>query len=409
MKLFLRLAWRNIWRHRRRTLLVVLAIGMTMMMMLYYDGLVGGFNQAIAGNAVRIMGGNIQVHATGYYDSMDVVPLMPVENDLNVVAVAEQQPQVITASRRINTSGLVTSHEGAFGVSIVGIEPEKEALVNLVAQNLVSGRFLATDDQDEVFIGQALADAMGIKVGDRISMVGQDVHKQMRNRTVTVVGTYDIGIPEIEKGSVFLSLKEAQDLYGLDGQVTEINVFLKNLGPEEKVIAAMQQQLSGYEITSWETNYPELVAAFETKGAVMNVFSVIILFIAGIGILNLLLMAVFERTREIGVLGALGLRPAQISLLFLLEGAMMGLVGLAFGVGLGLLLNGMLTKVGMDFSAFTSMTEYTALITGRVYSTWGVDKLLQRSVTVIIISLLASFIPAREAAQNEPAESLHYV
>ncbi len=141
----------------------------------------------------------------------------------------------------------------------------------------------------------------------------------------------------------------------------------------------------------------------------MNIFSIIILFIAGIGILNLLLMAVFERTREIGVLGAMGLRPGQISLLFLLEGAMMGLVGLVFGVGLGLLLNGILSKVGMDFSAFTSMTEYTALITGQVYTTLGVDKLLGRSLTVIIISLLASFIPAREAAQNEPAESLHYV
>lgn len=409
MKLFLRLAWRNIWRHRRRTLLVVLAIGLTMMMMLWYDGLIAGFNQSIAANAVKIMGGNIQVHAPDYYESMDVVPLLPVENDQNVVNVAEARPQVVTASRRINTSGMVTSPEGAFGVSIVGIEPDKEILVNLVAQNLASGRFLKADDQDVVFIGQALADAMGVQIGDRIALVGQATHKQMRNRTMTVVGIYDVGIPEVERGSVFISLTEAQDLYDLKGQVTEINVFLKNLGPENAVIAAMQKQLNGYAITSWETNYPELVAAFETKGAVMNIFSIIILFIAGIGILNLLLMAVFERTREIGVLGAMGLRPGQISLLFLLEGAMMGLVGLVFGVGLGLLLNGILSKVGMDFSAFTSMTEYTALITGRVYTTLGVDKLLGRSLTVIIISLLASFIPAREAAQNEPAESLHYV
>lgn len=380
-----------------------------MMMMLWYDGLIAGFNQSIAANAVKIMGGNIQVHAPDYYDSMDVVPLLPVEDDQNVVAVAEARPQVVTASRRINTSGMVTSHEGAFGVSIVGIEPEKEVLVNLVAQNLASGRFLTAEDLDEVFIGQALADAMGVQIGDRITMIGQATHKQMRNRTMTIVGIYDVGIPEVEKGSVFISLKEAQDLYGLDGQVTEINVFLKNLGPEKKVIAAMNNQLNGYAITSWETNYPELTAAFETKGAVMNVFSVIILFIAGIGILNLLLMAVFERTREIGVLGAMGLRPDQISTLFLLEGAMMGLVGLVFGVGLGLALNALLSTVGMDFSAFTSMTEYTALITGKVYSTMGVDKLLQRTVTVIIISLLASYIPAREAAQNEPAESLHYV
>ena len=171
----------------------------------------------------------------------------------------------------------------------------------------------------------------------------------------------------------------------------------------------MHNQLNGYAITSWETNYPELVAAFETKGAVMNIFSIIILFIAGIGILNLLLMAVFERTREIGVLGALGLRPAQISLLFLLESAMMGLVGLFFGIGLGLLLNGLLSTVGMDFSAFTTITEYTALITGKVYSTMGVDKLLMRSLTVIVISMLASFIPARKQRRTSRPNPWHYV
>ncbi len=155
---------------------------------------------------------------------------------------------------------MVTIPEGAFGVSIVGIEPDKEILVNLVAQNLASGRFLKADDQDVVFIGQALADAMGVQIGDRIALVGQATHKQMRNRTMTVVGIYDVGIPEVERGSVFISLTEAQDLYDLKGQVTEINVFLKNLGPENAVIAAMQKQLNGYAITSWETNYPELVA-----------------------------------------------------------------------------------------------------------------------------------------------------
>jgi ABC-type lipoprotein release transport system permease subunit len=131
--------------------------------------------------------------------------------------------------------------------------------------------------------------------------------------------------------------------------------------------------------------------------------------IAGIGILNLLLMAVYERTREIGILGALGLKPRQISLLFVLEGAMMGLVGVAFGVALGLVFNGILGQVGFDYSQFSSVTEYTALISGRVYPTLGTEKLVQRGLTALIIAILASFYPAREAAQKEPAEALHFV
>jgi ABC-type lipoprotein release transport system permease subunit len=141
----------------------------------------------------------------------------------------------------------------------------------------------------------------------------------------------------------------------------------------------------------------------------MNIFSIILLVIAGIGIMNLLLMAIFERTREIGVLGALGLRPRQISVLFLLEGAMMGLVGAAAGVALGLAVNALIGQVGFDYSQFASMTEYTALISGRVYSTLGVDKLASRLITVIIISILASFYPAHEASLNDPAVSLHSV
>ena len=141
----------------------------------------------------------------------------------------------------------------------------------------------------------------------------------------------------------------------------------------------------------------------------MDIFSVVILFIAGIGILNMMMMAVLERTREIGVMGAMGLRPRQISRLFLLEGTMIGLVGMVFGVGLGLLTNALVKMVGLDYSSFSSMAEYMALLSGRVYPTMGIEKLPLRVMTVIVIAMLASFSPAHEASQNDPAESLHYV
>jgi ABC-type lipoprotein release transport system permease subunit len=260
-----------------------------------------------------------------------------------------------------------------------------------------------------VFIGKGLADAMGVQVDDRITLTGRSMHEQMRQRTMTIAGIYDLGMPEIEMRSVYITLPEAQDLYGLSGQSTEVGLVLQQIGQEAAVIAALKSNLQGYEIVSFEDNYPELKSALATKGGVMNIFSVVILLIAGIGVLNLLLMAVYERTREIGVLGALGLKPRQISGLFILEGTIMGLVGVAAGIVLGLAFNGLLRAVGMDFTAFSGMTEYTALITDRVYPGWGTDKLLGRALTVAIIAALAAVIPAREAAQREPAEALHYV
>ncbi|MCI0520405.1 MAG: ABC transporter permease [Chloroflexi bacterium] len=409
MSLFLRLAWRNIWRHRRRTLIVVLAISLNLALMMFYDGLVAGFDQAIYANAVKVLGGNIQVHAEGYRDKLDQTPLLPLSDEQAILEEAKKHPNVLAAARRIKTGGLATSREGAFAVSIVGIEPEVEQEVSLAAQNLTDGRYLTADDEDVVFIGKGLADAMSVQVGDRITLVGRAAHEQMRRRKVTVAGIYNLGLPDTEKRTIYMSLGEAQTLYDMNGQSTEIAISLKQLGQEPSVLAVLRPSFPAHEIDSWETNYPELAHALETKGGFMNIFSVIILVIAGIGILNMLLMAVFERTREIGIMGALGLRPGQVSLLFLLEGAMVGVIGLVAGIALGLFVNLTLGQIGMDYSAYTNMTEYTALISGRIYPTLGVDKLLQRSVTVLIVSILAAFYPAREAAHKEPAEALHYV
>jgi len=409
MMLYLRLAWRNIWRHRRRTVIVVIAMAMSLWLMMFYDGFVAGFNNAIYGNAIKFLGGNIQIHAEGYKDNSSRTPLLPLSEDKAAVEAALAQPNVVAASRRIITGGLATTREGAFPVSITGIEPEAERPVSLPAQNITSGRYLSAEDADSVLIGQGLASAMDVKVGDRFTLAGQSTHEQMRQRTVTVVGIYDLGMGEIEKRSVFMSLKEAQDLYGLPDQSTEVVVTLEKLGEEPDVIVKLEKTLPGYEIASWETNFPELKAALATKGKAMDIFGFIIILVAGIGIMNLLMMAVYERTREIGLMGAMGLKPRQISLLFILEGTMMGLVGLAAGIATGIALNALLGTVGFDFTSFSTITEYAALINERVYPTLGLEKLLSRALPILIISVLASLYPAYEASRREPADALHYV
>ena len=409
MMLYLRLAWRNIWRHRRRTVIVVIAMAMSLWLMMFYDGFVAGFNNAIYGNAIKFLGGNIQIHAEGYSENSSKTPLLPLDDDQAAVDAALALPNVVAASRRINTGGLATTREGAFPVIIVGIEPEAELPVSLPAQNISSGRYLNADDADSVPIGQGLASAMDVKVGDRFTLAGRSAHEQMRQRTVTVVGIYDLGMGEIEKRSVFMSLMEAQDLYGLPGQSSEVVVTLEKLGEESTVIIKLEKSLPGYEIASWETNFPELKAALTTKGKAMDIFGFIIILVAGIGIMNLLMMAVYERTREIGLMGAMGLKPRQISLLFILEGTMMGLVGLAAGIATGIALNALMGTVGFDFTSFSTITEYAALINERVYPTLGMENLLGRSLPILVISVLASLYPAFEASRREPADALHYV
>lgn len=409
MTLYLRLAWRNIWRHRRRTVIIVLAMGLSLAMMMFYDGLIDGFNQAIAGNAVRVLGGNVQVHAEGYRAKVDSTPLLPLENDAAVIQAALTNPDVIAAARRIQTGGLISNREGAFPLNIIGIDPEAEAPVSLIAEHIVDGRYVEATDEDTVLIGKGLADALSIEVGDRVTMVGSDINKQNRQRTMTVIGIYDIGIPSMEKGSAYISLAEAQSLFGLRGQSTEVQITLNTVGREAAVVAALSPALPGYEVESWEQTYPELGSAINSKSAVMDIFSVIIVMIAGIGILNLLLMAIYERTREIGLLGAMGLKPRQIATTFILEGTLIGIVGALAGIGMGLMLNLGLGQVGMDYSQYAGITEYMALISGKIYPTLGTSKLATRATVVVVIAALAALIPALIAARREPSEALHHV
>jgi len=409
MRILLRLAWRNVWRNRRRTLIVMLAVALGLMLLISYDGYIAGMKQAIYGNAVRLYGGNIQVHAPGYRDKAKRNPLLPLADADRAMQAALAQPSVISASRRINTGGMVGNREGTFPVTITGIEPEKEITSSLIAQNMIAGRYLQTGDGDVILIGQALGERMEVGVGDRITLTGRATHERMRQRTVTIVGIYDLGLPAIEKGAIYLSLDEAQKLLGLRGQATEVVISLPQVGQEPPVVNALRAALPGYEVDAWDATNPELKQTMEVSTATMDVFGVVVLLIAGIGILNLLLMAVFERTREIGLLSAMGLKSNQIMGLFLAEGVLLSLLGAAAGIVLGWLLMAWLGQVGIDYSQFSDMTEFTALMGQRAYATFAPDMAVRRSVTLVVIAALAALYPAREAAKREPADALHHV
>lgn len=409
MQLYLRLAWRNVWRQRRRTFIIAAAMGVIMALLILYDGLIGGFEQAIYGNAIQLLGGNIQVHAPGYHQKVGRKPLLPLADPDAVVRAAEEHPDVVAAARRIVTSGIVTNRQGAFAVSIVGIEPEREARFSPVAQNITTGRYLGPEAMDYVVIGQGLATAMGVQVGDKITMVGRATHEQTRRRTLTVIGIYDVGVPSVEKGTIYVSLAEAQTLFGLSGQVTEVVVSLRYIGQEPGVVRHLQSRVPGYEVDTWVSSFPELKQTMDMKTGVMGVFGVIMLCVAAIGIFNSQMMAVFERTREIGILGALGFKPRGIMLLFLLEGTLVGALGALLGAVPGTLINGFMAYFGIDYSSFADLTEYTALISGRIYSQMVPLKVLQHGLTVLVIATLAALLPARDAARREAASALHHV
>ncbi|MEZ4727224.1 MAG: FtsX-like permease family protein [Caldilineaceae bacterium] len=405
---YLKLAWRNVWRNWRRTAIALVAIVLGLMLLLLLDGLIKGSDQAIFGNAVRLYGGNMQVHAPGFRDKLARLPLLPLADVDAVVDVVRAQPQVVAAAKRINTGGLISSREGAFPVSITAIEPAIEAPVSIQAENIAVGRFLQPDDSDAIVIGQGLADLLEVTAGDRVILVGRRKNETMRQRTMTVVGVYDLNMPDAEKGTVFMTLPEAQSLYNLRGQATEIPILLQNVGQADVVLPTLRAALPAYEVDTWETLRPEIRQTLDTKALVSGIFGLIVVLIASIGILNLLLMAVFERTREMGVLAALGMKRGQIITLFLLEGSLIGFVGAVVGCLLGGVVVWLLGQVGIPF-AVEGMGEATALMGSRLYPALTIADLLRHGITVTVVAAVASLYPAWQAVRKEPAEALHYV
>jgi len=412
---FLIMAWRNVWRNWRRTVIAGTAIALGMTLILVFDGFLGGMDKALYGNTVKLQGGNVQIHASGFREKANRMPLLPLIDPSAAVDAALSQPEVVIVSQRIKTGGMVNSREGTMSVAITGIEPEKEASVSLVAENVVQGRWLESTDEDVILIGAALAERLEVTINDRVTLIGRATHQQMRRRTMTIIGIYDLGIPDVEKGLIYVSLLEAQTLFDLRDQATEVAIYLTEVGLEPPVVEALQNSLPGYEVDAWDTLDPSTKQMMELEAQMMDLFGMVILLIAGVGILNLMLMAVFERTREIGLLAAMGLKRRETVALFLLEGVLIGLLGALAGCVLGGTLGAYYGQVGIDFMALyggMDVSEYSGLIGllgDRLYLRIGIDVLLRRALTVAIIAALASLYPAWQASRREPAEALHYV
>lgn len=408
MKKYIIMAWRNMWRNWRRTTIAAVAIVLGLILLISMSALIKGSDEAMFGNAVRFYGGNISIHAVGFREKMNRSPLIPLADPDQVVKIALEQDHVVGAYKRINTAGLVSAAGATAAVGITAVEPSIEVLTSIIAENIIQGRYLQNEDENAILISKTLADYLGIQSGERITLLGQRKDESMRQHSMNVVGVYSLGVPDIEKGMVYMNLAQAQTLYNLRGQVTEVAVSLEQIGQEEAVVEKLQVLLPQYEIDSWKSLKPDINDTMAMKGSFTTIFGLVVLIIASIGILNLMLMAVFERTREMGVLAALGWKGRQIMLLFLLEGTMVGAVGALIGGFLSWLLVMYLGRIGLDFSFAQEMGgEAVALLGSILYPSIPIINIITYSLSVMLIAAIASLIPAWQASRNEPAKSLH--
>ncbi len=413
MQKYTKMAWRNMWRNWRRTLIAAVAIILSMILLIFFQAFMDGTDQSIYGNTVRLYGGNVLIHAPGYREKSTRLPMLPLADTDAVLTAVRTQPNVLVASRRINTGGLVSNRDASHAVNITAIEPQIEAPISLVAENMVAGRFLLPEDGDNIVMGQALADHLKVTVDDRVSLLGRRKDGSMRQRSMTVVGIFNLGLGEAEKSLLFMNLPTAQTLYNLRDEVTEVAVVLEKIGEEDALIGNIAPDFPDHEVDSIYTLRPEFAEALATDRIFGLLFGGILLLMGGIGILNLMLMAVFERTREMGILAAMGMKGRQIMGLFVLEGAFIGLIGAVIGCVMSWLLVLWVGQTGIDFSSFAedieAAGEIYALMGTVLYPAISASVIIAYGLAAVVVAGLASLFPAWQASRREPAESLHYV
>ncbi|MCQ3938552.1 MAG: ABC transporter permease [Chloroflexi bacterium] len=400
---YFKLAYRNLGRHRRRSLLSGLALALGTCLLMFIAAFFQGEMRSSMETTLRLDSGHIQIRDTDYDpDKLSVAWEYLIENPQQVAQQVEALDQVQVATPRLMASGIVFVQEDSVGVQIMGIDPDSSAN-DPYRQGLVAGEFLTADDREGVLIGLPLANSLGLNVGSQVTLLVNTSDGAVDEQQFTVRGIFSTGTSAYDKGIVFLPLAKAQAFSGAENRASIIFILLKDREQADAVAAAIQGE--GFQVKTWNELNQLLVLINDFSNAYILVLNLIVLGVTATVIVNTLLMAVFERTREIGILSAIGMKGRQIITLFLAEASVLAMGGIAVGSLAGWALSAYFGKVGIYFGDLGMSNEM--LLQDRIYPYLTLDSAINLIVTSFIITVLASLYPARLASRMEPVEALH--
>lgn len=337
MDRFLLIAVRNVLRHRRRSALTAGSILVGVAMIVFGRGFANGFVQAVARTAVEAKVGALQVHRRGWRDAdRDVGELaIPLGEDLD--ARLRAVPGVVATAPRIVFEALLGNGVTNAPVLVTAVDPESEARVCPARFAPASATAaIVSGDLDAALVGSALAEALGAAAGGTLTLLAAGADGGSNALDVTVKGLVAATTPFDAKRVVVLPLGRARELLGLGGRATEIALSIDNLARTDVIADRVRRALGpDYEVTTWFDEMPIVLEAQLRLRAVLGVVTALLFVLVLAGVWNTMLMAVYERVREIGTMMAVGVRRRGVMALFLLESAWLGVLGGGVGAGLG--------------------------------------------------------------------------
>ncbi len=396
-----KMAFRDLGRNRRRSFLSALALAIGLALLLLMAAIVAGEIKASMDSSIKLQSGDLQVRASSYNeDKAGLAWKDLIANPDQVAAQIASLAPVQVATPRLFASGIIAVGDNTAGVRVIGIDPPSAANAPY-RDGLVSGMFLSADDRQGVLIGQTLADKFNLKAGETVNLLVNTANGKVDQQPFIVRGIYTTHTPTYDENTVFLPLAKAQAMTQTENHASTIFILLKDRDQTDAVAAALQG--NNYQIKTWVQMNDLLVQFQQLSDAYMVVLYLIVLAITATVIVNTLIMSVFERTREIGILAAMGMRGGRIMAMFLAESSLLAVGGIAMGLALGALMVYYATVHGFYIGNYGASG---IMLGDTIYAHLTASDTVKLTITAFIISLLAALYPAALAARLEPVDAL---
>jgi ABC-type lipoprotein release transport system permease subunit len=397
------MAFRDLGRNRRRTFFSILALAIGLALLITMASFINGEMDNAMDTTIQLQSGHLQLRAQDYDERKSSLKWQDlIENPAQVASQISTLEPVIAASPRLFASGIVASRNQSAGVQIVGIDPES-VTNDPYREGLISGKFLTADDREGILIGRPLAEKMGLSVGDQINLTANTSNGDVSEQPFTIRGIYTTETGAFDSAIVFLPLEKAQAITGTENHASTIFVLLKDKDQTDAVVNALQT--SNLKVLTWTKMNDVIIQTENLANSYMSLFYLIVLAVTATVIINTLIMAVFERTREIGILAAIGMKGRRIMAIFLAESSILAVGGILLGLVLGLLVVAYLERNGF-YVGNMAVGGGGFLIRDTVYAKFSLNGTINVSIMAFVVTLLAGLYPAILAARMEPVEAL---
>lgn len=409
MSIDVKMAWRNIWRNPRRTILTICAIAFASLLLVFMLSFQFGSYETMINTSVKIHTGHLQIQADAYQTKKSMRLVVP--NPVKIAGILDAMPNIEAYTFRGQAFSLISSNERTYGGVVTGIDPDHEAGVSRLKSLIRQGEFLSSDDMNQALVGKLLAKNLRVKTGDELTVIGQGRDGSIAATVVKVKGIYSSGIDEFDRASIHIPLKTFQEVYTMQGAVHEVVVIadsLRNLDTLKRTIKANLSSLNlkkPLTVLDWNELMPGLRQSIEMDLISGLIFYLLLVLVVAFSILNTFLMAIFERTREFGVLMAIGTTPGRLTKVLLIESMSMTFVGIVAGIIVGSMITVYFQSHGIEISGASELLSQFG-ITGRMYPKLSLLSAVSGPLAVLIITFFAALYPALKVRRMRPVEAM---